>query len=476
MIAYAKVNAGDGRAPGLEAIAASGARRARAASARGIQAGDRARAAPGRPPRHADPSAIPALRLGAALASLHALAPAPPTALHRLEPDRLATAVAVIARARPDGGAAAGACSRAADRPPRRRGPPVCLHGDANLRNALLDGDRVGLVDLEDAAAGPAAADLGQVLAGLLPRGRATAAPRALRRLRDRSRPAARRGRAALAHGRVGAGPHRAAGRRAACGPTCCAACGPCCRPRRRSRRGMRPALLFYCQHSVGLGHLMRSYALCAALADRFRVVLVCGGPLPDGIEPPRGVELVALPPLGVGPGGRFVSHDRRFTVERGLDRAARAHPRRAARAPAGGRPRRAVPVRAREVRARDRAAARGGARDGALTACSLRDILVRARSTSGATTSARASSSTPTSTRSSSTATLASRASRRRSRPASRCRAGPLHGLRRRAAPGPRPAAAHVVVVSAGGGRVGEPLLRAAAEAAARGRRADAR
>ena len=64
----------------------------------------------------------------------------------------------------------------------------------------------------------------------------------------------------------------------------------------------MRPSLLFYCQHSVGLGHLMRSYALCAELAHRFRVVLVCGGPLPDGIAPPRGVEVVALPALGVGP------------------------------------------------------------------------------------------------------------------------------------------------------------------------------
>jgi len=43
----------------------------------------------------------------------------------------------------------------------------------------------------------------------------------------------------------------------------------------------MKPTLLFYCQHSVGLGHLMRSYALCAALSERFRVVLVCGGALP---------------------------------------------------------------------------------------------------------------------------------------------------------------------------------------------------
>ena len=78
-----------------------------------------------------------------------------------------------------------------------------------------------------------------------------------------------------------------------------------------------RPSLLFYCQHSVGLGHLTRSYALCAHLAEWFRVVLVCGGALPEEIDPPPGVELVALPPLGVGAGSRFISHDPRFTVER---------------------------------------------------------------------------------------------------------------------------------------------------------------
>ena len=76
-----------------------------------------------------------------------------------------------------------------------------------------------------------------------------------------------------------------------------------------------RPALLFYCQHSVGLGHLMRSYALCGALAERFRVVLLCGGTLPDGIGPPPGVQVLALPPLGVGAAGAFVSHDPRYTV-----------------------------------------------------------------------------------------------------------------------------------------------------------------
>jgi predicted glycosyltransferase len=66
----------------------------------------------------------------------------------------------------------------------------------------------------------------------------------------------------------------------------------------------MKPALLFYCQHSVGLGHLMRSYALCEALTTRFKVTLLAGGDLPTGIEPPAGVELVALPPLGVQPNG----------------------------------------------------------------------------------------------------------------------------------------------------------------------------
>jgi predicted glycosyltransferase len=78
-----------------------------------------------------------------------------------------------------------------------------------------------------------------------------------------------------------------------------------------------RPALLFYCQHSVGLGHLMRSYSLCAALSERFRVVLMTGGPPAQGIASPDGVELFPLPPLGVNANGRFESHDRRFTVAR---------------------------------------------------------------------------------------------------------------------------------------------------------------
>jgi aminoglycoside phosphotransferase len=104
--------------------------------------------------------------LGGALAALHA-APNPPKPFTRLDPERLARAVAVIARGRPEaGGPAARVLAALLEHP--QHAPAVCLHGDANLRNAILSDHEVVLVDLEDSAAGAAAADLGQVLAGLL--------------------------------------------------------------------------------------------------------------------------------------------------------------------------------------------------------------------------------------------------------------------------------------------------------------------
>jgi aminoglycoside phosphotransferase len=107
--------------------------------------------------------------LGEALASLHAAAPVPDAAFTRLAPERLARAVATIARARPDAApAATRLLGRLLSRAHASDGPTVCLHGDANLRNAIVRHDGVALLDLEDGAAGPAAADLGQLLAGLL--------------------------------------------------------------------------------------------------------------------------------------------------------------------------------------------------------------------------------------------------------------------------------------------------------------------
>jgi predicted glycosyltransferase len=80
-----------------------------------------------------------------------------------------------------------------------------------------------------------------------------------------------------------------------------------------------RPALLFYCQHSVGLGHLVRSLALAGGLAERFEVVFLSGGPLPAGMDRPPGVELVALPPLGHDADYALVSRDQRWTVEEAM-------------------------------------------------------------------------------------------------------------------------------------------------------------
>jgi predicted glycosyltransferase/broad specificity phosphatase PhoE len=62
----------------------------------------------------------------------------------------------------------------------------------------------------------------------------------------------------------------------------------------------MRPALLFYCHHSLGLGHLVRSLTLAEELATRFRVVFLSGGTAPEGHAWPAGVEVVELPPLEV--------------------------------------------------------------------------------------------------------------------------------------------------------------------------------
>jgi predicted glycosyltransferase len=71
-----------------------------------------------------------------------------------------------------------------------------------------------------------------------------------------------------------------------------------------------RPELLFYCQHSLGMGHLVRSLALAEALAERFRVVLLNGGRLPDCVTPPHGIEMVDLPPLGMDTDMNLMSHD----------------------------------------------------------------------------------------------------------------------------------------------------------------------
>jgi predicted glycosyltransferase len=82
------------------------------------------------------------------------------------------------------------------------------------------------------------------------------------------------------------------------------------------NRPSMRPSLLFWCQHSVGLGHLVRSLALADALTARFDVVLLNGGRFPDGLDVPDGVTIVNLAPLGLDEQYALVSHDPTVDVE----------------------------------------------------------------------------------------------------------------------------------------------------------------
>jgi predicted glycosyltransferase len=76
-----------------------------------------------------------------------------------------------------------------------------------------------------------------------------------------------------------------------------------------------RDRLLFYCQHSLGLGHLARSLRLAEGLTDRFDLLLLNGGRFPAGTTVPAGVSVLNLPPLGHD-GGELVTRDPAYTVE----------------------------------------------------------------------------------------------------------------------------------------------------------------
>lgn len=58
--------------------------------------------------------------------------------------------------------------------------------------------------------------------------------------------------------------------------------------------------LFFYCQHSIGMGHFVRSSAMAERLAHAFDIVFLNGGPVPAGLRFPSTVERIDLPPLGM--------------------------------------------------------------------------------------------------------------------------------------------------------------------------------
>ena len=179
-------------------------------------------------------------------------------------------------------------------------------------------------------------------------------------------------------------------------------------------------------------------------------------------------MQVLALPPLGVGAGGGFVSHDPRYSRRAGVGAcaASASSPPTAPSGPA------VVVVElfpfGRAKFARELVPLLEAARaDGALTACSLRDILVSARANQQAHDDRAAALANAHLDAVLVHSDPASRGSRRRSRRAAPLRV-PVHytGFVVREGDAGASARGEHVVVSAGGGLVGEPLLRAAAEA----------
>jgi aminoglycoside phosphotransferase len=110
-----------------------------------------------------------AARLGAALGAFHDLTPTDAPDFTRFAPDRLAEARRLVACVRPDVWGPADALVRELiSRQPEANEAPVCLHGDVHPKNAIVTDRGVALIDVEDLAIGPAAADLGSFLASLL--------------------------------------------------------------------------------------------------------------------------------------------------------------------------------------------------------------------------------------------------------------------------------------------------------------------
>ncbi len=56
--------------------------------------------------------------------------------------------------------------------------------------------------------------------------------------------------------------------------------------------------LMFYCQHILGMGHLVRSREIIRGLTKDFQICFINGGEIIQGFEIPPGVELINLPAI----------------------------------------------------------------------------------------------------------------------------------------------------------------------------------
>lgn len=87
-----------------------------------------------------------------------------------------------------------------------------------------------------------------------------------------------------------------------------------------KKMKSARPKILFYCQHSLGVGHLARARALADALAKDFQITLLNGGRFPKKMRVSNEIKIINLPPLAFDEKMRLVSCDKRRSVERAKD------------------------------------------------------------------------------------------------------------------------------------------------------------
>lgn len=106
--------------------------------------------------------------LGRTLAAFHGL-PVPETLprFTRLDLDGVSKAAMLITRARPDVGDLARRLSLQLSSEFQQIDALVCLHGDVHPKNGIAQNGRLTLIDLDQAGVGPAATDLGSLLAAL---------------------------------------------------------------------------------------------------------------------------------------------------------------------------------------------------------------------------------------------------------------------------------------------------------------------
>ncbi len=80
-----------------------------------------------------------------------------------------------------------------------------------------------------------------------------------------------------------------------------------------------KPRLLLYCQHSLGMGHWVRAMTLANALSREFRVTFLNGGRAPDHQAAVANLDMLNLPPLGMGEDHQLYSQDERYSVKEAL-------------------------------------------------------------------------------------------------------------------------------------------------------------